>query len=113
MLKPPPETGAALYREGNPMSFKIKLQRAFPIFSKMLARPKPLVRQVIVAGAIAGDVTVGEVKKGDELVSVLNLTDLTDLTAEFTIPVSGKINNAGGTSTAAKKVLVTWIAWAE
>jgi len=95
------------------MSYKAKLRIAFPVFSKMLARPTPLVRQAIVAGAVAGDVTVAAIKKGDELVSVLNMTDLTDVTSEFTIPDNGKVNNTGGTTTATKKVMVTWMAWAE
>lgn len=95
------------------ITFKEKLQRAFPVFSKMMNRTKPFVRQVIVTGAAAGDVTVADVKVGDELVSVLNLTDLTDVTSEFSIKENGKINNAGGTTTATKKVLVTWNPWAQ
>lgn len=95
------------------MSFKTRLIKAFPVFSKMLSRPKPVLRQVIVTGAAAGDVTVTDIKKEDEIVSVLNLTDLTDVTSEFKILTDGKINNTGGTSTATKKVLVTWLAWTE
>jgi hypothetical protein len=79
----------------------------------MFARPTPFVRQVIVTGAAAGDVTVSAIKKEDELVSVLNLTDLTDVTSEFKVLADGKINNTGGTTTATKKVLVTWLAWTE
>ena len=93
------------------MNYKSRIIKAFPVFSKMLSRSTPLIRQVIVSGAAAGDVTVAAIKKEDELFSVLNLTDLTDVTSEFKIRVDGKINNTGGTTTASKKVLVSWIAW--
>jgi hypothetical protein len=96
-----------------PMSFKKRIITAFPVLSKMLSRPKPFLRQVIVTGAAAGDVTVTDIKKNDELVSVFNLSDITDVTSEFKVLTNGKINNTGGTSTATKKVLVTWLAWTE
>lgn len=95
------------------MSFKSRLRAAFPIFSEMLSRPKPIVMQKIVTGAAAGNVTVSGIKKDDQIVSVLNLSDLTDVTDEFKILANGAINNTGGTTTATKKVMVTWLAWAE
>lgn len=95
------------------MSFKTRLKKAYSVFSSMLSRSTPFVRQVIVTGAAAGDVTVAAIKKEDELVSVLNLSDLTDVTSEFKVLVDGKINNTGGTTTATKKVMVTWLAWTE
>lgn len=95
------------------MSFKIKLQKAFPVFSRIMDRQRPLVRQTIVNGAVAGDIAVTSIGAKDELVSVLNMTDLTDVSAEFRIRDTGIINNAGGTSTATKKLLVTWHPWTE
>lgn len=83
------------------------------MFSRLFGRAKPLLRQAIVTGAVAGDVAVSAIGKSDELVSVLNMTDLTDVSAEFSIRDAGIINNTGGTSTATKKLLVTWHPWTE
>ena len=94
-------------------SAKDRIRKAFPVFSKLFSRPTPFIRETIITGAVAGDLTVSAIKKEDQLVSVLNMTDLTDLTAEFSIPDDGKINNTGGTSTATKKVKVLWLAWTE
>lgn len=95
------------------MSLKTRLLKAFPVLSKVFGRPKPFVRQVIVTGAAAGNVTVTDIKKVDEIVSVLNLTNLTDMTSEFRVLADGAINNSGGTSTATNRVMVTWLSWAE
>ena len=95
------------------MSFKDRIIKAYPVFSGLLGRNKPFFRQSVATGATAGDVTVTGIKKGDELVSVINLSDLTDVTSEFKILADGKVNNTGGTSTATKKVMISWLAWAE
>lgn len=95
----------------NSPRFKDKVIKAFPVLSKLYNRDKPVIRFALVAGATAGDVTVADIRAADELVSVINLTDLTDLTSEFSIKIDGKINNTGGTSTASKKVLVVYHPW--
>lgn len=66
-----------------------------------------------VPGAVAGNVAVTGIKKGDTIIEVLNLTDGADLTAQFkltpTVAADGFINNTGGTSTATKILLVRWL----
>lgn len=68
------------------------------------------VKQKLVTGAAAGNVTVTGIPASARLVSVIQLTDGTDLSAEFTVSAVNTINNTGGTSTATKKLLVTWLA---
>lgn len=94
-------------------TFKDRLTQAFPVFSEMLGRSTPPVRQTTAAGAVAGDISVTGIKYGDELISVINLADAADLTSEFAITADGTINNAGGTSTATDNLLVTWMAYAQ
>lgn len=68
--------------------------------------------QVLVAGAVAGDVTVTGIKVRDTLVSVMHDTSggvLVDLTSEFSISAADTINNDGGTATDSDKLLVTYI----
>lgn len=71
------------------------------------------LRQTVITGGAAGNLTVTGVKVGDRLVSVLNLTDGTDLTSEFSVSAANTINNTGGTSSETKKVLVTYLAVSE
>jgi hypothetical protein len=71
------------------------------------------LKQTVIAGGAAGNLTVTGIKVGHRLVSVLNLTDGTDLTSEFSVSATNTINNTGGTSSATKKVLVTYIAVSE
>lgn len=73
------------------------------------------VRAAVVAGATAGDVTVTGVVTTDVLVLVLRIigagvsvTDVADITSEFSITAGGTINNAGGTDTSSDKLLVVW-----
>lgn len=80
------------------------------------AIPRDAVRQAVVAGAAAGNVTVTGVKTRDRLVSVLravgggtDVTDVTNLTSEFTISAADTINNTGGTATTGSKLVVTWL----
>lgn len=94
-------------------TFKDRLVKAFPVFSKMLDRSKGLVRETVITGGAAGDLTVTGINLGDELVSVMNVTDWTDVTAEFSIKANNTINNTGGTTTATKKVKVLWHPWAQ
>jgi hypothetical protein len=66
-------------------------------------------KQTVVSGAAAGNVTVTGVTSSDRLVSVVNVTDGTDLTAEFSITGANTINNTGGTATTSKKLLVQYV----
>lgn len=69
------------------------------------------IKQALVAGAAAGDVTVTGIKAGDELVSVLHNTagTLADLTSEFSVTADDTINNDGGTATTGDQLWVTWL----
>lgn len=71
--------------------------------------------EVVVAGASAGDVTVTGINAGDELVSVLfytgsgtDVTEVVDLTSEFSITADDTINNATGTDTSGGDLKVLW-----
>jgi len=114
-----------LDRGENEMSFKERIQRAIPIWRQMLERPTPFVRQAPIDGSTAGIFTVADIKKGDQLVSVIEVTTTTaalvDRTAEFVlntdegqlIRVDAEIDNTGGTDTSGDALIVTWLAWAE
>jgi hypothetical protein len=75
--------------------------------------PGRRMKQFVVTGAAAGDVTVTGIATTDTLVSVLvfttaaSIASLADLTAEFTITATDTINNAAGTSTANNRLIVT------
>ena len=71
-------------------------------------------KHALIVGGAAGDLTVAGILIGDELVEVLHyigagvaITDVTDLTAEFTV-ANGKINNALGTASTGDKLMVRW-----
>jgi len=71
----------------------------------------------VVAGGSAGNFTVTGIKTTDALISVLRLvaaattmTNVTDLTSEFSITATNTINNTSGTATTADKLLVIWVA---
>lgn len=73
-------------------------------------------KHALVAGGAAGDITVAAIKVGDRLDEVIHyiftagtdITNITDLTAEFSITADGKINNTGGTASTNNKLLVRW-----
>lgn len=68
-----------------------------------------MVRTRTVAGAVAGNLTVTGIKKGDKLMNVQPVSAASaDLVGEFTVTADNTINNTGGTSTAAQTVLVIW-----
>lgn len=80
------------------------------------AIPRDAVTQAVVAGAAAGNITVTGIKTRDTLVSVLravgggtDVTDVTNLTSEFSITASNTINNTGGTATTGSKLVVTYL----
>lgn len=81
------------------------------------AIPRDAIRQGVATGGAAGNITVSGIGANDRLVSVMvaegagtDVTDLTDLTAEFDITAANTINNTGGTSTAGAALIVTWLA---
>lgn len=62
---------------------------------------------IAVAGGTAGVLTAtGVVFATDILRYVLNLTDSTDITSEFSIPADDQITNAGGSTTATDLLLI-------
>lgn len=78
------------------------------------ALPRDAVTQAVIAGGAAGAHTVTGIKPRDTLVSVLDavgggtdVTDVVDLTSEFTISAVDTIDNTGGS--ASDKLIVTWL----
>jgi hypothetical protein len=63
----------------------------------------------VVDGAAAGAVAVVGIRPFDQLLLVVDLTALLDLTTEFSISDEDEIDNAGGTSTDTNRVLVLWM----
>jgi len=68
----------------------------------------------LIAGGAAGDLAVTGITVNDEIVEVLqyvgagvSVTNIVDLTAEFT-PGLGVINNAAGTASTGSKLMVRW-----
>jgi hypothetical protein len=75
------------------------------------------LKKALVAGAAAGNITVTGIKTTDALSLVLQfigagtaVTDVTDLTSEFTISATNTINNTSGTASTGDKLLVVWVA---
>lgn len=95
---------------GYPKDVKGRLIQSDHVLGALLEK-QSLMGEQLVTGAVAGDVAVSGIKKGDNLVSVFNMTALTDLTSEFSITDDGLINNVGGTSTAAAVVKVLYEKW--
>jgi hypothetical protein len=100
------------------MNYRDKLMSS-PIWKELMDRPTPLVRNKLVNGSSAGYVSVEDIREGDELISVIDLTNLVDYTEEFKNndnadnlnAQDGFVNNNGGTSTSDKKLLVSWLSW--
>ena len=76
------------------------------------------LRQIAVAGAVAGNVTITGIRVGDNLKSVRGFLlveaapptiTVLDLTSEFSITANDTINNAGGTSSATGILFVDYI----
>lgn len=78
------------------------------------AAPTTRLRTYKVAGTTAGDVTVTGVALTDNLLAVLELirdataanVNIADLTSEFTITATNKINNTAGTDTTGNSLWV-------
>ena len=101
-------------------SFRDRLIQAFPIFSDILEKDKSLIQSFAVTGGAAGELTCTGIKKGDELISVVNLTDLSDITSEFRantdrgiIRKDDIVDNTGGATTTTDSLLVLWFAWVD
>jgi hypothetical protein len=87
-----------------------------------MARDLRNLKTKLVLGAVAGNVTVTGIRTNDKILAVHEI-DFTltegvpntrtwvpaDRTAEFKIAANNVINNAAGTSTANKLLLVIWI----
>lgn len=70
----------------------------------------------VIAGGAAGDHTVTGITVNDELIGVTRyvgagvaVTDVADLTDEFTISDADEINNTGGTNTTGDKLVVSYM----
>jgi hypothetical protein len=73
-------------------------------------------KTAVAAGGSAGDHTVTGIAPGDQLVEVIyfagagtDVTDVADLSDEFTIADDDTINNAEGTDTTGGKLVVRYI----
>lgn len=69
----------------------------------------------LINGGAAGDHTVTGIATGDVITQILyfagagsDVTNVSDLTGEFTISAANTINNTGGTSTAGGKIQVLY-----
>jgi hypothetical protein len=103
------------------MTFKQSLEESSAALKQVLQRDRPLMRQALIDGAVAGVVAVPDIRAGDQLVSVIEsaVTSalLTDRTAEFVancdpgwiVRADGFIDNTSGTATDTDKLLVTWL----
>lgn len=80
----------------------------------LLEVSSPRVKQSLVTGGAAGNLTLTGITTSDTLLSVLSYTtaasiaSVADLTAEFTITANDTINNTGGTATTNNQVVVLW-----
>lgn len=89
----------------------------FPVWNAAKNRFQPSsLRQVVISGGAAGDLAVTGIDPHDSLVAVqrfvgagVAVTDVADLTSEFTITAVDTINNTGGTNTTGDKLVVWWI----
>ena len=73
-------------------------------------------KTAVVAGGAAGNITVAGIQTTDELLEVLHfagagtdVTDLADLSSEFSISAANTINNTGGTASTGGKLLVRYL----
>lgn len=82
------------------------------------AIPRDAIRQTVIAGGAAGNLTVPGIKTRDKLVCVIrfvgagvDVTDIADITAEFSITAADTISNTGGTATTGDKLIVTYLSF--
>ncbi len=81
----------------------------------LLNLTSPFLKYALIAGGAAGNLTVTGIKTTDSLRLVLYfigagtaVTDVSNLTSEFTISATNTINNTGGTASTGK-LLVVWV----
>jgi hypothetical protein len=74
------------------------------------------LKQTVVTGAAAGSHTVTGIATADSIRSVIyypgagtSVTNVTDITSEFTITGANTVSNAGFTNTTGGKFIVTWL----
>lgn len=96
----------------NHLEVAVRSRRIGRILAYLLNRSGERAAQKLVAGGVAGPITVTGIATDDRLVSVLAQDDitgiLTDLTAEFTISAANTVTNAGGTNTTGSHLLVSY-----
>lgn len=90
------------------------LSNTAPVTSPLSTARAPKKTTSTIAGGAAGALTVTGIKKGKNTITAVVAVDDTthagvDLTTEFTITADNTINNTGGTSTASKHVVVSWV----
>jgi hypothetical protein len=107
------------------MSYRDRLIASSPVWSEILQRTTPFVQNKLITGGAAGQLAVSGIKKGDEIVSVINLTTPADMTDEFKAndiasgedkgmnATDGYIDNTGGTATTAENLLVSYLSWVD
>lgn len=90
------------------------VDRAAAFVTRRLSGASPAIRLALITGGAAGNLTVTGIATTDTLLLVLKfigagtaVTDLANLTSEFTISATNTINNTGGTASTGK-VLVGW-----
>ena len=82
-----------------------------------LSSPAPyLSKSAIVTGGAAGNFTVTGIATNDYLTSIIYsvgagvaVTNVLDLTSEFTISAANTINNTGGTASTGGKLTVIYV----
>lgn len=85
------------------------------ITTQKIANRAGIPKHFLATGVAAGDIVATGIKVGDRLDEVIYfvgagvaVTNVSDLTAEFTITATNTINNAAGTATTGGKLLVRW-----
>jgi hypothetical protein len=87
-----------------------------PVWTSAIGRYRAgRLRSTILTGGVAGTHTITGIRTTDKIVTVTRyvgagvaVTDIADLTSEFTITANDTISNAGGTNTTGDKLQVWW-----
>lgn len=110
------------------MGLKDRMQKAGPMWKRFVRRSDSMIRQAAIDGGAAGVLTVTDIRAGDKLISVIEVTTTTaaliDRTAEFggdpasldrgngaIMTTDDQIDNTGGTATTGDALIVTWEAY--
>ncbi len=99
----------------NAIKFETQPQSVKDALKAVLDQLQKGIKAAVVTGGAAGNFTVTGIATGDELILVLrftgagtDVTDVADLTSEFSISATDTINNTGGTATTGSKLLVLY-----